>query len=347
MGRGIWPLAVPTESSASSPNPSPSHSHQSYSNNNNNNYNNNSSNNYNNNYGNSNRRETPFSGGSSRSAYPEIPEFRTSNHGENRTGRSTEGGGGGGRERNRTVTTTGEGQGGRRNDGVSRSSFEDRQRINSRSSASSAQPNPRYSHSSILSYVPPVDWRPKRFIVKFRQQMEYFRFSANCEFSRSTKDVKTDRAQMVPSLSVCGFEVGSANFKFVLKPTLAHHEWKFLYEPLRQDIHFLSGKIPLSNLLTFQVGIGHDFAKRSTKLRWNIASAWGGPSAPTSVALRKKTTLPICPGLDVRAGWAAEYSLPHLHGSVGMGANNPAVGLNVGRISASVDRIETIFTNMY
>lgn len=41
--------------------------------------------------------------------------------------------------------------------------------------------------------------------------------------------------------------------KLVLKPLSSERRWKFIYEPIHQDVRVLSKKIPLTKFLNLQV----------------------------------------------------------------------------------------------
>lgn len=41
--------------------------------------------------------------------------------------------------------------------------------------------------------------------------------------------------------------------KLVLKPLAQDRRWKFMYEPLRQDVRLLSKKIPVTKYMNLQV----------------------------------------------------------------------------------------------
>ncbi|CAI5463981.1 unnamed protein product [Closterium sp. Yama58-4] len=142
-------------------------------------------------------------------------------------------------------------------------------------------------------------------------------------------------------LSLWGFQVNSANLKLVLKPNITDRKWKVIFEPQRGDIRFLTRKIPIMGLLNLQVGIGHDFRHNATGWKWKLTSVLNG-NTPSEI--RYKHNLPVCPGMDVRVGWNAEYVLPDMHGALGTG--EPILGLNVGRLYASVERLEAIFTSI-
>eukprot|EP00850_Spirogloea_muscicola_P019019 SM000181S03544 [mRNA] locus=s181:92467:94140:+ [translate_table: standard] len=185
-----------------------------------------------------------------------------------------------------------------------------------------------------------VNWKPRQLLIKFRQQVEGYRVAANFQFQRSDTLNDPDIPEM-RSASLFGYQAESSSLKLVLKPVTEKGTWKLIWEPQQADVRLLSRKIPLGSLLTLQIGVGHDFANHTTGWKWKVASSWGGSVVPTQV--RHKTLLPICPGLDMRLGWEAEYALPDLHGAVGMG--EPLVGLNVGRLRASVERLEAIFTH--
>ncbi|KAG6542497.1 hypothetical protein Mapa_016187 [Marchantia paleacea] len=166
-----------------------------------------------------------------------------------------------------------------------------------------------------------IDWMPKEFFLKFRQQVEGYQLGANFEFD--------------------GFKVNGCNTKIVFKPAKADRKWKFICEPKHGDLRLLTKKIPIGPLLNIQVGIGHDWINHTTGWKWKVTTSLGGDGASQ---IRHKTLLPLCPGIDFRVGWNAEYVLPDLHGALGTG--DPMVGLNLGHLYASVERLEAIYTHM-
>ncbi|KAL2642819.1 hypothetical protein R1flu_010406 [Riccia fluitans] len=60
-----------------------------------------------------------------------------------------------------------------------------------------------------------------------------------------------------------------------------------------------------------KVGIGHDWINHTTGWKWKVTTSLGGDRVSQ---IRHKTLFPICPGIDFRVGWNAEYVLPDLHG---------------------------------
>ncbi|XP_002962345.2 uncharacterized protein LOC9661781 isoform X2 [Selaginella moellendorffii] len=165
-----------------------------------------------------------------------------------------------------------------------------------------------------------INWTPKELRVKFRQQMEGYQLGANFEFD--------------------GIQEHGCNTKIVLKPVGNDPKWKLMFEPKQGDIRLITRKIPIGPLLSFQVGLGHDFRSRKSGWKWRVTSSLGD-CWPAQI--KQKTRLAICPGFDVRVGWNAEYVLPDVHGSMGVG--EPPVGLDLGHLSASLDRVEAIFTH--
>ncbi|KAJ7524182.1 hypothetical protein O6H91_18G080800 [Diphasiastrum complanatum] len=161
-----------------------------------------------------------------------------------------------------------------------------------------------------------IDWTPKEFLIKFRQQLEGYQLGAN-------------------------FEVNGCNTKLVFKPIGKNGKWRLMFEPKKRDLRLLSRKISLGSLLNFQVGIGHDFHNGATGWKWKITSAFGEMG---NSHIRHKTSIPVFPGFDVRVGWNAEYVLPDIHGSLGTG--EPVIGMNLGHVSASIERVEAIFTHV-
>ncbi|CAI5965360.1 unnamed protein product [Closterium sp. NIES-65] len=195
-----------------------------------------------------------------------------------------------------------------------------------------------------------VDWKPKEVFFKFRQRFMQYKLGANVELRRRLDPPQLSTTSLSPKapvapkhnpLSLWGFQVNSANLKLVLKPNITDRKWKVIFEPQRGDIRFLTRKIPIMGLLNLQVGIGHDFKHNATGWKWKLTSALNG-NTPSEI--RYKHNLPVCPGVDVRVGWNAEYVLPDMHGALGTG--EPILGLNVGRLYASVERLEAIFTSI-
>jgi len=166
-----------------------------------------------------------------------------------------------------------------------------------------------------------IDWMPKEFFMKFRQHVEGFQLGVNFEFN--------------------GVQVNQSNTKIVFKPVSADSKWKIICEPKHGDLRLLTKKIPLGPLLSLQVGIGHDFHQHTTGWKWKLTSSFG----PASISeIHHKTLLPIFPGFDVRVGWNAQYELPDMHGALGTG--EPVMGMNLGHLYASIERVEAIYTHM-
>ncbi|MCD7451346.1 OBP3-responsive protein 4 [Datura stramonium] len=127
--------------------------------------------------------------------------------------------------------------------------------------------------------------------------------------------------------------------KLVLKPLAPDRRWKFIYEPLRHEVRLLSKKIPVTKFLNLQVGLGHSFQLHATGWKWKLTTCFGGDGVSS---IRNKTSLGICPGLDFRFGWKADYVFPEVTGSLGTG--EPLFNMNSGRLQASLDRVEAIFS---
>ncbi|KAL5698354.1 hypothetical protein ACHQM5_029404 [Ranunculus cassubicifolius] len=87
------------------------------------------------------------------------------------------------------------------------------------------------------------------------------------------------------------------------------------------------------------VGVGHSFGMQATGCKWKLTTCLGGDGISR---IRNKTKVGLFPGMDVRFGWRAEYVLPEVHGAVGTG--EPIFNWDSGRLQASLDRVETIFT---
>jgi len=174
-------------------------------------------------------------------------------------------------------------------------------------------------HSS-LEDLYSINWVPKEIIIKLRKQVEGYQLGLNFEFNE--------------------LQVNAYNTKLVFKPPELDRKWKLICEPNRGDLRLLTKKIPIGRYLNIQVGIGHCFHDHTTGWNWKLTTSLGGDGISQ---IRKKTLLPILPGFDVRIGWNAEYVLPEIHG--GMGTGKPIIGMNLGRLHASFDRVEAIVTH--
>ncbi|XP_057498025.1 uncharacterized protein LOC130782644 isoform X2 [Actinidia eriantha] len=58
--------------------------------------------------------------------------------------------------------------------------------------------------------------------------------------------------------------------------------------------------------LNMEVGIGHSFKLRATGWNWKLTTCLGGDGVSR---IRNKTSLGVCPGVDFRFGWRADYVL--------------------------------------
>ncbi|KAH9616157.1 hypothetical protein KSS87_008895 [Heliosperma pusillum] len=128
--------------------------------------------------------------------------------------------------------------------------------------------------------------------------------------------------------------------KLVLKPLSDERRWKFIYEPIRQDVRILSKKIPLTKFLNLQVGIGHSFFLKATGWKWKLSTCFGNDGFSR---IRNKTSVGLCDGVDFRFGWKADYVLPEITGALGTG--EPLFNMESGRLQASLDRVEAIFSH--
>ncbi|XP_021714996.1 uncharacterized protein LOC110682965 [Chenopodium quinoa] len=161
---------------------------------------------------------------------------------------------------------------------------------------------------------------PSELFVKFRKEYEGFRLGVNLEFYNSP--------------------INDFQTKLVLKPLSNERRWKFIYEPIHQDVRVLSKKIPITKFLNLQVGIGHNFSLGAIGWKWKLTSCLGGDNISR---IRNKTSLGLCEGVDFRFGWRADYVLPEITGALGTG--EPLFNMNSGRLEASLDRVEAIFTH--
>ncbi|KAL8137408.1 hypothetical protein V2J09_003409 [Rumex salicifolius] len=165
-----------------------------------------------------------------------------------------------------------------------------------------------------------IDLVPTELFFKFRKQFEGLRVGVNLELYNAP--------------------VNDLQAKLVLKPMSPERKWKFECEPLRQDVRILSKKIPLTKFLNLQVGVGHSFSLHATGWKWKLTTCFGGDGISR---IRNKTKLELCPGVDLRFGWRADYVLPELTGS--LGTEEPLFNMNSGSLQASLDRVEAIFTH--
>ncbi|KAK3417028.1 hypothetical protein EUGRSUZ_H02780 [Eucalyptus grandis] len=125
--------------------------------------------------------------------------------------------------------------------------------------------------------------------------------------------------------------------KLVFKPLSPDRRWKFVYEPIHQDVRILSKKISVAKFLNLQVGVGHNFQLNAINWQWKLTTCLGGDGVSR---IRNKTTLGLCPGVDFRFGWRADYVLPEVTG--GLGTDKPLFNMNSGQLQASLDRVEAI-----
>lgn len=160
---------------------------------------------------------------------------------------------------------------------------------------------------------------PSELFFKFRKEIEGFRMGLNLEFyNAASNDYKA---------------------KLVLKPLSPERRWKFMYEPIHHDVQLTSKKIPITKFLNLQVGVDHNFGLHATGWKWKLSTSLGGDGVSR---IRNKTSVGLVPGMDLRFGWRAEYVLPEVHGAVG--TDEPIFNWDSGRLQASLDRVETIFT---
>ncbi|KAG9133667.1 hypothetical protein Leryth_026417 [Lithospermum erythrorhizon] len=107
--------------------------------------------------------------------------------------------------------------------------------------------------------------------------------------------------------------------KLVLKPLALERKWKIMYEPLHQDVRLVSKKIPITKFLNLQVGIGHNFQLKATGWKWKLTTCLGGDGVSR---IRNKTSI-----------------------GLGVGTGEQLFNMESGRLQASLDRVEAIFTN--
>nr|XP_017185775.2 uncharacterized protein LOC103427980 isoform X1 [Malus domestica] len=170
-----------------------------------------------------------------------------------------------------------------------------------------------------------VNLIPSELFFKFRKEVQNLRVGLNLEFFNAP--------------------INEFQGKIVLKPLAPERMWKFIYEPIHQDVRVLSKKIPLTGYLNLQqVGIGHNFQMNATGWKWKLTTCFGGDGISR---IRNKTSVGLVPGVDLRFGWRADYVLPEITGALGTG--EPWFNMNSGKLQASLDRVEAIvnYTDIY
>ncbi|KAL8036010.1 hypothetical protein ABFX02_12G131700 [Erythranthe guttata] len=165
-----------------------------------------------------------------------------------------------------------------------------------------------------------INLMPSEIFLKFRKEIQGFRVGVNFE--------------------LCNAPINDYHAKLVLKPLSYERKWKLIYEPFYQDVQLVSKKIPVTKFLNLQVGVGHSFQLHATGWKWKLTTCLGGDGISR---IRNKTSLGLCPGVDFRFGWRADYVLPEING--GLGSEEPLFNMNSGRLQASLDRVEAVFTH--
>ncbi|KAK3438688.1 hypothetical protein EUGRSUZ_C03348 [Eucalyptus grandis] len=164
-----------------------------------------------------------------------------------------------------------------------------------------------------------INLMPSELFLKFRKEIQGIRIGVNLEFYNAPRN---------------DFQA-----KLVFKPLSPDRLWKFVYEPIHQDVRILSKKIPVTKFLNLQVGVGHNFQLNAISWKWKLTTCLGEDGVSR---IRNKTTLGLCPGVDFRFGWRADYVLPEITG--GLGTDEPLFNMNSGQLQASLDRVETILS---
>ncbi|KAJ0230965.1 hypothetical protein HA466_0303450 [Hirschfeldia incana] len=164
-----------------------------------------------------------------------------------------------------------------------------------------------------------INLMPSELFLKFRKELQGLRVGVNLElYNEPTNDYHA---------------------KLVLKPLSPERKWKFIYEPLHQEVRVLSKKIPINRFLNLQVGVGHNFQMNAMGWKWKLTSCLGGDGVSR---IRNKTTLGLTPGVDLRFGWRADFVLPEVTGA--LGTEEPLFNMSSGHLEASLDRVEAILT---
>jgi hypothetical protein len=84
-----------------------------------------------------------------------------------------------------------------------------------------------------------INLMPSELFLKFRKELQGLRVGVNLElYNEPTNDYHA---------------------KLVLKPLCPERKWKFIYEPLHQEVRVLSKKIPVTRFLNLQVFLLYAF----------------------------------------------------------------------------------------
>ncbi|KAK2645233.1 hypothetical protein Ddye_020428 [Dipteronia dyeriana] len=165
-----------------------------------------------------------------------------------------------------------------------------------------------------------INLMPSELFLKFRKELEGFRVGFNFELYNAP--------------------INDIHAKIILKPHSPDRRWKFTYEPIHHDVHLISKKIPLTKFLNLQVGIGHNFQLHATGWKWKLTTCLGGDGISR---IQNKSSVGLCPGVDFRFGWRADFVIPEITGA--LGTEEPLFNMNSGRLQASLDRVEAIITH--
>ncbi|KAF3775793.1 hypothetical protein EJ110_NYTH49629 [Nymphaea thermarum] len=121
-------------------------------------------------------------------------------------------------------------------------------------------------------------------------------------------------------------------YSFNLVPSEAFLKFRKEVEGFRVGLNF-----DLISSERSQIGVGRNFRYHTTGWKWKLSTCFGGDGISQ---IRNKTSVHVFPAMTIRFGWRAEYILPEVHGAIGSG--EPVIGMNYGRLYASLDRVETI-----
>ncbi|KAG6740579.1 hypothetical protein POTOM_056034 [Populus tomentosa] len=160
-----------------------------------------------------------------------------------------------------------------------------------------------------------INLMPSELFLKFRKEIEGIRVGVNLEMITESGDVRVFFFFFFLSYAGNFYNAPVNEFqgKIVLKPLSPERRWKFIYEPIHQDVRILSKKIPVTKFLNLQVGIGHNFQLHATGWKWKLTTCLGGDGISR---IQNKTSLGLFPGMDLRFGWRADYVLPEITGQV-------------------------------
>ncbi|KAG5569576.1 hypothetical protein H5410_059342 [Solanum commersonii] len=170
-----------------------------------------------------------------------------------------------------------------------------------------------------------VNLMPSEIFLKFRKEIEGYRVGVNLEFYNAPYNEYLA--------------------KLVLKPLAPERRWKFIYEPLHHEVRLLSKKIPVTKFLNLQVELFQLLPYTvlfpfliSIKV---IGQLVGNGSSRLVSAEMVSPASGIKHLLDYVLVWISVLDGKQI---MALGTGEPLFNMNSGRLQASLDRVEAIFS---